>query len=250
MIHYAPRKAWNLHDGDLLAKGSENRAAKKCEKFALKEVPGLIEYLGYCFSFSNILAGPAYEYATYRNAVEGTLLYNEDGSPKGKIPSNVMPTLIPFLKSLVCMGLFVVMGGMFPLLDPIDPQGNPPVLVQEYFLEKPWLYRYAYMWIALFAVREKYYFAWTNAEGANNIWYAGFEGFDDKGNPKGWGNSNNVSIVDFETAPSLSSLSRDWNKKTSAWLTKYVYIRTNGNLMAVYGLSAFWHGFYPGKQAH
>ena len=229
-----------------MAAGKEDRAAKKLESYALKDVPGLLEFLGYTFSFSSILAGPAYEYATYRNAVEGTLFFNPDGSPKGKIPSNIMPTLIPLAKSLLCLGVFVVMGGMFPLLDPEDPQNNPPVLVQEAFLQNSWFYRYAYMWVGLFAIREKYYFAWINAEGANNIWYAGFEGFDEKGNAKGWENSNNVDIIGFETAPNLSSLSKDWNKKTSSWLARYVYIRTGGNLIAVYGLSAFWHGFYPG----
>lgn len=230
----------------MLAKGKEDRAAKKCEKYALKDVPGLLEYLGYTFCFASILAGPAFEFSTYRNACDGTLLYTPDGKPRGTIPSNILPSFLPFVKSLVSLGLFVVMGGMFPLLDPVDPQNGTPVLVQPEFLEKSWIYRYAYMWIALFAVREKYYFAWNNAEGANNIWYAGFEGFDDKGNPKGWGNSNNVDMLGFETAPNLSTLSKDWNKKTSIWLTRYVYIRTGGNLMAVYGMSAFWHGFYPG----
>jgi hypothetical protein len=85
-----------------------------------------------------------------------------------------------------------------------------------------------------------------NAEGANNIWYAGFEGFDESGNPIGWENSTNIHMVNFELAPNIQTLSREWNKKTSIWLSRYVYIRTNGNLGAVYSLSAFWHGFYPG----
>lgn len=212
----------------------------------MKEVPGIVEYLGYTFCFANILAGPAFEFTVYRNACDGTLLYTPEGKPRGPIPSNIMPSLIPFLKSLVNMIVFVVLGGMFPLLDTVDPQKNTPVVVTPEFLEKPWIYRYAYLWIGLFAVREKYYFAWNTAEGANNIWYAGFEGFDDKGQPKGWDISSNVDVVGFETAPNLSTLSKEWNKKTSLWLTRYVYIRTGGNLMAVYGLSAFWHGFYPG----
>jgi MBOAT, membrane-bound O-acyltransferase family len=231
----------------LLAKGSADRAAKKCEEFALKEVPGLLEYLGYTFCFANILAGPAFEFSTYRDACDGTLLYNKDGKPRGTIPSTILPSLVPFIKSMVCMGLYVVVGGMFPLLDPVDPQKNTPVVVTAEFLKNSWFYRYAYMWIGLFGVRCKYYFAWTNAEGANNLWYAGFEGFDEKGNAKGWSTSNNVDVLGFEIAPSLSQLSKDWNKKTSLWLTRYVYIRTGGNLMAVYSLSAFWHGFYPGK---
>jgi len=92
----------------------------------------------------------------------------------------------------------------------------------------------------------KYYFAWKNAEGASNIWFAGFEGFDEDGNPKGWENSNNVDMFEFETASNVKTLSTVWNKKTANWLGRYVYMRTGGSLVATYGLSALWHGFYPG----
>jgi len=33
---------------------------------------------------------------------------------------------------------------------------------------------------------------------------------------------------------------------TASLLNRYVYIRTNGSLVATYFISAFWHGFYPG----
>jgi len=236
--------AFNLYDGS--PEGKDTKAAKKCQAFALSELPSLLEFLGYTFCFSSLLAGPAYEFATYRHVCDGSLLYKPDGTPRGKIPSNVWPTLRPLSVSLLCMGLFVVLGGMFPLLDPADPQKNTPPFITAEMLAKPWPVRYGYMWISLFAVRQKYYFAWKNAEGASNLWYAGFEGFDDKGEPKGWDLSNNVNILGFETAPNLQTLSKEWNKKTSQWLTRYVYIRTNGSLLAVYSLSAFWHGFYPG----
>lgn len=63
---------------------------------------------------------------------------------------------------------------------------------------------------------------------------------------QGWDNCCNISIFTFETASNIQTLSKDWNKKTSLWLTRYVYMRTGGSLIAVYGMSAFWHGFYPG----
>ena len=54
--------AWNLYDGHLIKKGGElPRATQKCKQFALEEVPSLLEFLGYTFCFSNVLAGPAYE---------------------------------------------------------------------------------------------------------------------------------------------------------------------------------------------
>lgn len=238
--------AYNLYDGEVLATGKADKASKKCEQFALSKLPSLLEFLGYTFCFSNVLSGPATEFTTYRAACDGSLLYKPDGKPRGKIPSNVWPTLRPLLTCLVSLGLFVVLGATYPLLDPVDPKNNTPVLVRPDFLKKSWFYRYTYMWVSLFVVRQKYFFAWKNSEGANNIWYAGFEGFDDKGNVKGWETSNNVDILSFETAPNLQTLSKDWNKKTSLWLTRYVYIRTNGSLVATYGMSAFWHGFYPG----
>ena len=238
--------AYNLYDGELLAKGKANKAAEKCAPFALNKLPSLIEFLGYTFCFSNVLSGPTVEFSVYDDVCRGSVIFDKNGKPKGKVPSNVMPTIRPLVMSLVCMGLFVTLGGMFPINDPVDPQGATPVILTEDFLAKPWIQRYFYMWMGLLAVRQKYYFAWKNAEGANNLWYAGFEGFDDKGNPKGWDNCNNVNIIGFETAQNVQTLSREWNRKTSVWLMRYVYFRTNGNLIAVYSMSAFWHGFYPG----
>lgn len=234
--------AYNLYDGECLAKGKDNRAAKKCSEFALKDMPDFFEFLGYTFCFASVLSGPAFEYATYRNICDGSLLYKADGKPKGKIPSNVWPTLRPFLTSLANLVVFVVLGGYFPLLDPANPQKNTPLILTAEFLAKPWIYRYGYLWVGLFCVRQKYYFAWKNAEGANNIWYAGFDGFDKEGKALGWENSSNVAIFSFETAPNLQTLTKEWNKKTSIWLTRYVYMRTNGSLVAVYSMSAFWHG--------
>lgn len=238
--------AYNLYDGELLAKGKEDRAAKKLQAYAIFKLPNLIEYLGYTFCFSNLLVGPAYEFASYAHTCDGSLLYGKDGKPRGTIPSNVWPTLRPFLVCLVALVLHVVLGSYFPLQDPADPQNATPVILKDNFLVQPWYWRYAYMWLALLTFRQRYYFAWKCAEGANNLWYAGFEGFDDDGNVKGWENCSNMNILGFETAPNLQMLSKEWNKKTSLWLTRYVYIRTGGSLLAVYSLSAFWHGFYPG----
>ena len=206
----------------------------------------MIEYLGYTFCFSNILFGPAYEFTTYRNAVNGSLLYAPDDKPKGAIPSNVWPTLRPLLLAVFNVLVMVVLGSRFPILDPDNPSGTP-ILLQPAFLAKPWVERFLYLWLALVLdVRQKYYFIWHVSEGANNVWYSGFEGFTDKGEALGWENSSNVNMWEFETAPSLSAMLKVWNKKSALWLNKYVYIRTNGNLLAVFTMSAFWHGFYPG----
>eukprot|EP00536_Pseudo-nitzschia_multiseries_P002511 jgi/Psemu1/283768/fgenesh1_pg.34_\ len=235
---------YNLYDGELLAKDKGDRAAKKCAPFALKNPPSLIEFLGYTFCFANLLAGPATEYATYARAIDGSVFKTPDG--KTKIPNNLWATLKPFLTCLVTLGIHLTLSAKFPILDPNDPQHSTPFILTGEFLQKPFVYRFFHAWVGLFALREKYYFGWKNAEGAQNIWYAGFDGYDENGNEKGWETSNNIDIVTFETAPDVSIMSRSWNKKTSLWLSKYVYMRTGGSLAAVYSMSAFWHGFYPG----
>jgi hypothetical protein len=246
--------AYNLYDGHVLSTNGEksNRASLKCKDCALNKVPGIIEYLGYTFCFANLLAGPAYEYKIYAATCDGSNLYTTDekGQKKllgKKMPGMLWPTLKPFLISLVCMAAFVIGNGMFPLLDSNDPQNSDPAILKEDFLAKPLFHRAAYSFLALLFIRMKYYFAWKNAEGASNIWYAGFQGFDPKtGEPLGWENANNVDILDFEFATNVKTLSAAWNKKTANWLGRYVYMRTNGSLIATYGMSAFWHGFYPG----
>jgi hypothetical protein len=239
--------AYNLYDGELITKNMADRAAQKCEALALKELPGIIKFLGYTFCFSNVLGEPAYEYKIYEDACDGSILYDKKtGKAKGKIPSNMIPALWPLFQSILFHISFVVGNSKFPLLDHANPQSNTPYILSEKFLAMPFLKRYAYMWIGIFFIKQNYYSAWKNAEGAQNIWYAGFKGFDENGNHKGWENSSNVDILALETAPNVKTLTTVWNKKTALWLNRYVYIRTGGSLVATYGISASWHGLYPG----
>ena len=237
--------AWNLYDGERLAQGKEDRAAKKLAAFALKDTPSLLEFLGYTFCFSNLLAGPATEFSTYQRAIDGTI-FNTPSGKRCKAPSNVAATLVPFFTSFICLGFHLYLIAMFPLLNPDNPQTGTPFILTEEFLAKPWFQRYFHSWMGLFATREKYYFGWKNAQGACNIWYSGFDGMDEEGKPIGWETANNMNVIGFETAQDVQSSTKEWNIKTSNWLTRYVYFRTGGSLFAVYSLSAFWHGFYPG----
>lgn len=240
--------AFNLYDGEQLKKGGGDRATKKCAPFAVNGLPSFVDYMGYCFNFSSLLAGPALEYYSYANACNGSHFVDpKTGKLVRKPPSSFLPSLLPLLTSLFFMAFFVVGGGNVPLLNVEDPQNGVPVVLSEEMLARPFWYRYGYTWIALMFIRGKYYFAWKNAEGANNVWHAGFDGYDaETGKEKGWTNASNMDVVAFETAPNIKTFSAAWNKKTAHWLSHYVYMRTGGSLTATYGMSAFWHGFYPG----
>mmetsp|Transcript_31722 Transcript_31722/g.62922 ORF Transcript_31722/g.62922 Transcript_31722/m.62922 type:complete len:514 (+) Transcript_31722:192-1733(+) len=243
--------AWNLYDGHLIAQAGDKlpRATKKCSQFAISECPPLLNYLGYTFCFSNVLAGPAFEYSTYLAAAEGTYFVDKDG--KRKTPSRLYPVFWPLLQSLLCLAVFVSICPQFPLMNSTSPKLRPPPLegptsIYELGALKGW----AFLFVSLGLNRSKYYFAWKNAQGASNTWYCGFEGYAEEpakdASIERWEHSNNVDIFRCETASCAQMGTKFWNKKTALWLNRYVYARTDGSLTMTYFMSAFWHGFYPG----
>ena len=116
----------------------------------------------------------------------------------------------------------------------------------------------------------KYYHAWLLADSICNASGLGFNGYDSQGEAK-WDLISNVDVVKFEVFADLiicyrfDSYSNDvffffrqfglslrdsidnWNKFTNRWLRFVVYERTSkGKTILTYGLSAMWHGYYPG----
>ena len=118
---------------------------------------------------------------SYNAAVTGENL-RADKPP----PSRLVSVLKPLLISVYSMVFFFAMVPHFPILDPDDPQHNLPVFLAQVTAGIPWVGRLTYQTIALFVNRHKYFLCWKSAEGATNVWYGGFEGYDDKGEEKGW----------------------------------------------------------------
>lgn len=50
---------------------SSSRILAARREYALRAVPNPLEFFGYIYCFSSILAGPAFEYKEYINAVTG-----------------------------------------------------------------------------------------------------------------------------------------------------------------------------------
>ena len=224
--------AWNLWDGEQLTNNTNlERATINCKQFAIYETPSLIEFFGYCLNFSTCLIGPVYEFATYKNICDGNLVTNYY-KKYGKYPSRTKHVVIPLLISLFFAVYYLYFADDYYILrDGVSNVGGKSIF---------------YLVFAFSIFKAKFYFAWKAMEAANNLWYAGFEGLDGKGEIIGWDHTNNVDIWAIETAPNLKTFSRSWNKKTSNWLNRYVFQRHKGNPLIVYSVSAFWHGFYPG----
>ncbi|CAN0495991.1 unnamed protein product, partial [Scytosiphon promiscuus] len=70
--------AYNVWDGRKWAEiendtgdKRKDRVLKARRTYAIRSVPNPLEFFGYIFCFSSILAGPAFEYSYYKDAVTG-----------------------------------------------------------------------------------------------------------------------------------------------------------------------------------
>ena len=245
--------AYNLYDGTadhhnvFKLHSHDNKAMAKIyterKKFAITSLPNLLEYFGYIYCFTCLLAGPAFEYQDYIRSIDGRVFEHptkgeEDDTKKISPPSSLVPGLIKFIQGTAFLIGHVLLNGQYPLSNLYN---------KEFIANNSFLWRCAYLYIALIGARFKFYFVWMLAEGSSNLAGFGFEGFSADGRALGWGGVNNVDILGFETASCLQHLSRAWNKRTQGWLERYTYQRTNRSLAITYFVSAIWHGLYPGE---
>lgn len=218
--------AYNYYDGVVQDRGTKLTETRR--KYAIYQLPSLLEFFGYTYCFTTFLAGPAFELREYLDVTNGTKFKN------GRKPSSFVAALSKLLGGVGFVAIYSIYGPEFPLS---NFYANA---------DQPFIARIGYIWISSFIVRCKYYFAWKVAEGSTVLSGFGFEGYRDDGSAIGWNGVANIDILGFETAQSVREGSRAWNKGTQAWLERYVYSRTGNSLLATYFCSAFWHGFYPG----
>ena len=241
--------AYNLFDGTYDKKRvyatyedkRKQRVYSDRKKFAIESLPNPLEFFGYIYCFTCILAGPAFEYKDYVDSINGSKFIPPKTENKEKakptVPSSVLPALQRLVVGIFFMGVHLYFSALFPISKLYDTH-----FIETYSM----IYRFGYTWASMFGDRVKYYFAWKVAEGASILGGFGFEGYDKNGIPIGWRGVENINIVTFETATNIQTLTRAWNKRTQGWLERYTYHRTGGSLVAVYFISALWHGLYPG----
>jgi hypothetical protein len=241
-------------------------------KFAITKLPNPLEFFGYVYCFTCIMAGPAFEYKDYERAIDCSVYVKNKhsadltkttttgtsstgtgtGTPTGDKSSslaNVHPdgysnrprTLVAGAQRLLVgiLSLAIYMT-VFPYV-PVERLYDP-----EFIASTPYLQRYLYLLVCMVIYRFKFFFAWKVAEGASILAGFGFEGYTAEGKEIGWKGVENIDILSFERATNLQTTTRHWNKRTQGWLERYTYHRTGRSLVATYFISAFWHGLYPG----
>ena len=238
--------AYNYYDGTYdylnVSKKDDDR-----KRYSITKLPSLLQFLGYMYCFTCIMAGPAYEYNDYVQAIDGTIYINKNKKKDNKSPSTILPGLRRLVVAISALIGHVLLKAHFPLVtqrngamiptlaDPVWLASNP-----NHFIR---LYK---MILTLLSERYKYYFAWKVAEGSSILAGFGFQGYNDQGEVIGFAGVENVDILAFDLSWNMASMSRAWNKRTQKWLERYTYSRTGNSLYMTYFISALWHGLYPG----
>ncbi|ORY08115.1 MBOAT-domain-containing protein [Basidiobolus meristosporus CBS 931.73] len=223
--------AWCVYDGSR----SEKQLSTYQKSKVIRQFPSLLEYLGYIFFFGSFMVGPPIEFADYQQFTSLEVFKDEK---TGKL---VIPNGLP-------SGLRCLVSGITCLLCTVFVSPNYPI---EFCLSSIF-YRFFYINVVALMNRFKYYSVWLMAEGACDISGLGFNGYAN--GEAQWNRVSNVNIVGYETAQSPKMLVESWNTGVNKWLKNYVYLRvtppntkpTFVTTFLTFGVSAFWHGFYPG----
>ncbi|KAG7224214.1 hypothetical protein INR49_019949 [Caranx melampygus] len=228
--------AFEIHDGLTKREGQLTPSQKY---LAISRMPSLLEYLSYNCNFMGILAGPTCSYNDYMAFIEGTGYQprhqeNANGKENGKKENDVISKLCTCAISLA---IYLSLCKVLPVEHSID---------DDFINSTPFYLQIIYLYLAMLALRPKYYFVWTLADAINNAAGFGFNGYNKDGSPR-WDLISNLRILDIEFATSFKMFLDNWNIQTALWLKRVCYERCPINpTAATFLLSAMWHGVYPG----
>jgi len=203
------------------------------------ESPGFLNhwnFFGYIYFFPSFLCGPPIEFADYLKWADYSLF------PKQKIPHTIIPAIQQMLLS------FLILVPVF-----LSLQYPPSLLFTDEFAALPFFVRQTLTFLILMIFRAKYYMLWWLAEAGYIA--CGFAYNSEKDGVIDWTRTKNVYPISCEFGDNVQTKTRGWNIKVSDWLKYYVYMRLMPEgprgvpfyvTLATYGVSAMWHGFYPG----
>ncbi|CAG8645127.1 6432_t:CDS:10 [Cetraspora pellucida] len=207
---------------------------------AIRSLPPFLEFLGYVFFFGGFLVGPSFDFMDYRRFVNMEM-YRVDKTDKIDKTNNDKNQSIKGYSYVIPNGSFPAMkklaSGLFFIVCLVTFGGN-----------------YSYEWTLSEEYKNlSYYVIWLIAEGACILSGIGFNGYDENGNAK-WNRVTNIDFIGYETADNIKQLLESWNMNTNKWLKNYVYLRVTPpgqkpnffSTIITFGVSAVWHGFYPG----
>lgn len=207
---------WHCHSLYSKAKGS------------VAELPSIVDYFVYMFSFVGQMTGPAYNYEEHSRLIH---LQNEDGA-------NKRSKIIGRIGLAVGCLAFYGAGTAFNAVN---------YTISEKFEKSSILARIFFIYMSGYVLRSRYYTAWSISE------IIGFQ-LNLKDSHKNYNEYiENINIKVVETELSMKVRLDNWNISIATWLRYCFYepsiqyfgvSKENASLFTIM-LSGFWHGFYP-----
>ncbi|KAK9505674.1 hypothetical protein O3M35_009669 [Rhynocoris fuscipes] len=232
MTQKATTLAYSIHDGFSKKEDLNNNQ----KRYAISEIPNLLEYFSYMLQFHTLMVGPLVFYKDFVEFIDGTNLkkHQKKDDERYTEPSSSFVAFKKTVISILCAFMFTQIH--FPI----------ERVKSKEFLERSIVYQMSYLITSTTLVRFKYYHAWILADAICNLSGLGFNGYGENGKSK-WDLVSNVDIIGFEFSSNLRNAIACWNKGTNAWLRMVAYERVKRNgVIYTFALSALWHGFYPG----
>ena len=177
----------------------EENLTKEQIKFAVKDLPSLLELCSYTWYVSNCTLGVFFEFSDYKRFIEEKDEY-------AKVPSTIVPALKYLLTALTMMGLYVVGNAYFPM------EG----CYAKSFAELSLTQKFVYYYMAMTVKKVFYYGPFSFTTGsiiASGLGYNGGDRFD---------KIVGVYILGVELAYSTNEMFICWNHQIHLWLKFYI----------------------------
>ncbi|CAL8100628.1 unnamed protein product [Calicophoron daubneyi] len=236
--------AFNYNDGIKLSAGIPV-ARERHKLHAIRQRPRLLQLGGYLFCFHNCMVGPSMFFADYVRFIEGREVDGiTDPIQKERLAESideVRAAKSEFIKQLklLLIHTFLTIWAFTNF--------SADHFISERFARKNFLHKFIYLYVGCFALRQKFYFAWTISCLANLAAGYGFSGFNALGKPE-YGLATNIYLFPIELGTSTKTVLDAWNTATTRWLRECIYDRAPKRyaVWMVFIASALWHGFQPG----
>jgi lysophospholipid acyltransferase len=207
MLHVCKLSAlgYCYHDG---AK-PENQFRPGQKERMVKDLPTVLEMMGYTWFVPQCALGVFYEFSDYKAFIEQTREYTE-------IPSPILPSLRTLGEAILCTGIFLVMNNYFWVEFIYDESLYGPCSFE---------YKVYYWFVAMTVKRFFYYGPFKFSTGGFQAFGLGYNGLDKKTGAHLWDKVVGCYVLEIETANSVTPMLRAWNHQVHLWLKFYILAR-------------------------
>ncbi|CAI2361780.1 unnamed protein product [Moneuplotes crassus] len=203
---------------------------RKCKLF---KIPTMVEIVSYATYPCTCYIGPSFEYKYYIDFIDQKGQYRN-------IPFDFWKGFTKYIKGIPCFVILLVSGSI----------ASKDLLVSDEFAEMNFLKQLFYSYIFVMNFKYSAFACWFFADGTSILSGLGFSGRKEKNE---YNSVKAFSWANIELATSPRQIINNWNFQVSNWLRNYIYIRFERGdpkrkgkaTLAVFLISALWHGFLP-----